>query len=178
VSYLEIRRHAMRVKPGPNLSQAGVTLARAIDQGIGPFRRVITSDIPRALQTAIAMGFAVDEQDPALAMMSGAAAAALAWDAGFGAFGRAVAQGGALAAAAQGLADRWRQLAETLSAEGAALLITHGGIIEAGAVAVFPEADHEQWGGYCDYCEGVRLHYAQGAWTAIEILRLDREAQQ
>lgn len=52
----------MRSKPGAHLSQEGVTLARFIGQGLGPFDRVVTSTLPRAFETAIAMGFAVDEQ--------------------------------------------------------------------------------------------------------------------
>ncbi|MBZ0278386.1 MAG: hypothetical protein K8I60_19725, partial [Anaerolineae bacterium] len=60
--YLEMRRHTIRIKPGQHLSQAGVTLARRVGETIGPFDRVITSTIPRAYETAIAMGFAVDEQ--------------------------------------------------------------------------------------------------------------------
>ncbi len=59
---IEIRRHTYRTKPGQHLSQQGVTLARKVGEGVGPFERVITSTVPRAFETAIAMGFAVDEQ--------------------------------------------------------------------------------------------------------------------
>src|SRR5512143_3142167 len=60
---IEIRRHSIRNKPGPHLSQQGVTLARLVGQNLGPFDRVVTSTLPRAFETAIAMGFAVDEQN-------------------------------------------------------------------------------------------------------------------
>ncbi len=60
---IEIRRHTYRTKPGQHLSQQGVTLARHVGEGIGPFARVVTSTVPRAFETAIAMGFAVDEQN-------------------------------------------------------------------------------------------------------------------
>src|SRR5574339_709991 len=59
---IEIRRHSIRSKPGQHLSQQGVTLARLVGQNLGPFDRVVTSSLPRAFETAIAMGFAVDEQ--------------------------------------------------------------------------------------------------------------------
>src|SRR5512145_3096920 len=60
---IEIRRHSIRSKPGDHLNQQGVTLARLVGQNLGPFDRVITSTLPRAFETAIAMGFAVDEQN-------------------------------------------------------------------------------------------------------------------
>ncbi len=59
---IETRRHTLRAKPGPHLSQAGVALARRVGQGLGPFDRVVTSSVSRAFETALAMGFALDEQ--------------------------------------------------------------------------------------------------------------------
>ena len=58
---LEVRRHTMRVKPGQHLSHKGVSLARTVGLGIGPFDRVASSNLPRAIETAIAMGTAVDD---------------------------------------------------------------------------------------------------------------------
>ena len=60
---IEIRRHSIRTIPGDHLNQQGVTLARLVGQNLGPFDRVVTSTLPRAFETAIAMGFAVDEQN-------------------------------------------------------------------------------------------------------------------
>ena len=59
---LEIRRHSIRSAMSDHLNQTGITLARLVGQNIGPFDRVVTSTLPRAFETAIAMGFAVDEQ--------------------------------------------------------------------------------------------------------------------
>src|SRR5512134_1948647 len=58
---IEIRRHSIRSKPGDHLNQPGVTLARLVGENLGPFDRVVTSTLPRAIETAIAMGFGVDE---------------------------------------------------------------------------------------------------------------------
>src|SRR5262245_3439354 len=66
---IEIRRHSMRFKPGDHLNQPGVTLARLIGENLGPFDRVVTSRLPRAIETAIAMGFAVDELNELMSMM-------------------------------------------------------------------------------------------------------------
>src|SRR5581483_10534951 len=56
--WLEVRRHSLTKKGtargrGSHLSAEGVTL--------GPFARVLTSPAPRAIETAVAMGFAVDD---------------------------------------------------------------------------------------------------------------------
>ncbi|MBK9207920.1 MAG: hypothetical protein IPL71_06335 [Anaerolineales bacterium] len=58
---LEIRRHSIRSNGGTP-EPIGVDLARLVGQNLGPFDRVVTSTLPRAFETAIAMGFAVDEQ--------------------------------------------------------------------------------------------------------------------
>jgi broad specificity phosphatase PhoE len=172
---LEIRRHTMRAKPGQHLSQAGVDLARRIGETAGPFERVITSTIPRAYETAIAMGFAVDEQYFGLNILADGVEDEVAWNAGFFAFAEAVKRGGMTAALSRLLVEYWRRVAESLPEGGSALMITHGGIIETGAVGCLPDADHAAWGASCDYCEGTRLSYDFGKFTAAEILRVERE---
>jgi hypothetical protein len=168
---LEVRRHTMRLIPDQHLTQAGVELARRIGETTGPFERVITSEVPRAFETALAMGFAVDEQSEVLSMLGPGVEEEVAWNAGFAAFTRAVRLGGAAARFAQTQADFWRKTLDELSDGGSALLVTHGGIVEAGAVACLPQADHAAWGPFCDYCEGVRLYYDGERFTHIEILR-------
>src|SRR5438045_9099814 len=65
---LEIRRHSFRKQgAGSQLSQEGVDYARRLGASIGPFARVVTSVVPRARETAIAMGFAVDHEVVTLA---------------------------------------------------------------------------------------------------------------
>src|SRR5512141_1459345 len=59
---IELRRHPIRSKPGDHLNQSGVSLARLVGENLGPFDCVVTSTLPRAFETAIAMGFAVDKQ--------------------------------------------------------------------------------------------------------------------
>lgn len=170
--YIEVRRHTMRVKPGEHLSQAGVTLARQIGNRMtSHFNRVITSKSPRAYETAIAMGFAFDEFSDLLSVLAEGVEAEVAWDAGFATFGQATRQGGTTAQYGQSLLADWANIAQSLPEEGQALLITHGGIIEAGAVMCLPRADHAAWGTYLDYCEGVRLGFEQDRFTTIEILR-------
>ena len=169
---LEVRRHTMRVQPGVHLSQAGVTLARRVGDTAGPFDRVVTSTLERAYETAIAMGFAVHEQVALLAEMGDDVAREVHWTEGFPGFARAVALGGATARYAAELAVLWRQIVQATPENGRALVISHGGIVEAGAVGCLPDADHTAWGPALDYCEGVRLSFDGGRFTSIELLRL------
>lgn len=77
------RRHSLWGKPGQDLTQSGVALARRVGAGeFGPvpaYDLMITSTVPRAFQTAIAMGFAVDEQFDEFATMGPAVFAEYRW---------------------------------------------------------------------------------------------------
>lgn len=168
---LEVRRHTMRAVPEQHLTQAGVELARRVGETTGPFQRVITSMRPRAFETSLAMGFAVDEQNEVLNKLAEGVEEEAAWDAGFAAFARAIQLGGVTTRFAQTQADFWRTVVENLPDGGSALLVTHGGIPEVGAVACLPQADHAAWGPFCDHCEGVRLYYDGERFTHIQILR-------
>ena len=168
---LEMRRHTMRSIPGQHLTQAGVDLARRIGNTMGPFERVVTSTLPRAFETAIAMGFAVDEQLDQLSMMDSAVADEINWDAGFAAWTRVIKQGGAAARYAHVQAEMLRDIVRALPEAGRALVISHGGIVEAGAIGcLLPEVpDLDEPG--CSYCEGARLTFDGDKVIDVEILR-------
>ena len=170
--YVEVRRHTMRVKPGQHLSQAGVDLARRIGDSIGPFHRVITSTVPRAYETAIAMGFAVDEQLEELGMMPDDVDIEGSWDSGFASFAVAAKLGGAVARYAQAQAAIITRIAHSLSDETAALVVSHGGIVEAQTVGCLPYLNFVEWGGFCDYCEGARLQFDGERFINGQILRV------
>jgi broad specificity phosphatase PhoE len=170
--YLEVRRHTMRIKPNKHISQAGVIFARRVGEGMGSFDRVITSDLPRAFETAIAMGYAVDEQMKALSRIGSEVEAELDFDADFGSFARVVRKGGAAAQYARRMAKRWLAVAVALPDGGHALMVSHGGIIELGAIGCLPDANHAEWGAGCNYCEGVRLHFDGKTFVDVEILRV------
>lgn len=72
---IEIRRHSYNKKgeargKESHLSQSGVDLARRVGETIGAFDLVLTSAIPRTVETAIAMGFAVHVRVPGLGEIS------------------------------------------------------------------------------------------------------------
>jgi len=174
--YVEIRRHAMRSIPGEHLSQAGVSLARKIGGSMGPFDMVVTSVLPRAFETAIAMGFAVNTQYLELNTTAEDVNLDPAWLGGFPFFVKAVAEDGAIASFARGLADILREIASRLPDGGRALVVTHGGFVEAASVACLPSQDLSGWGSPCDYCEGVEIAFDGERFTEVELRRIPRQA--
>ena len=161
----------MRLQPGQHLSQAGVDRARKVGAGLQDIDYVVTSDLPRAIETAIAMGYAPDRTEPALASMMDADQEA-DWTQGCEAFARAFALGGHTARAAGAQAQLVRSIAEGLPEDGHALIVSHGGIIELGVVGLLPDLDYSGWGPACDYCEGVRLFFLGPDCTGAQLLRL------
>jgi broad specificity phosphatase PhoE len=173
--YIEIRRHTIRHKPGKHLTQEGVDLARQVGSGMGKFDKVVTSKSPRAFETAFAFGYAVDEQAKELSAMDAKAAKQIANANTFADYARALKQHKALARWARAQAKYWRSIAQALPEGGSALLVSHGGMMEAGAVGALPAANHAEWGQGFGYCEGVRLAFDGNDFASAEILRVPSE---
>jgi broad specificity phosphatase PhoE len=169
---IEIRRHTYRTKPGQHLSQQGVTLARRVGKGLGPFERVVTSTVPRAFETAIAMGFAVDEQVELMSSFGEDVEIEVPWPQPPARYAEALRTGGAAARYANQLAELYQRLANDLEDGCSALVINHGGVVEMGAVACLPDVDHAAWGPHFECCEGVRLYWEDGKFVRAEILRV------
>ncbi|CAG0934788.1 putative phosphoglycerate mutase [Thermoflexales bacterium] len=169
---LEVRRHTHRHSPAPHVSQHGVTLARQVGAGLGQFDRVVTSTLPRAFETAIAIGYAVDEQLEQLSQMNDAVDAEIQWNAGFAAWADVVKRGGAAARFAHDQAELWRSIVRTLPAGGRVLIITHGGIVEAGTIGCLPPDTPVDDEAFCGLCEGVRLTFEGETVAAIEFVRV------
>lgn len=171
MKYLEVRRHSKRNAPQLHLSQEGVSLARRVGNDMGHYERVVTSTLPRAYETAIAMGYAVDYELEELLPANGLVSTEVDLDASFVEVARAVKLGRHAANYAQDMAKLWRELIALAGDGGSVLVVTHGGVIELGVVACFPNADATQWGPAASYCEGARLTF-DNAFTGIEILRV------
>lgn len=176
---LEIRRHSLRKHSGGSqLSQEGVEYARALGASMGPFARVVTSIVPRARETAIAMGFAVDyELVPLVADDTVyAEAGTIRWDTAaspFAAIASVIAANGAACRHAHAIAALWRDMMTALPDGARALVIGHSGELEMALITCFPHADHRSWGALFGPCEGARLTFAgePERWTALELLR-------
>jgi broad specificity phosphatase PhoE len=171
---LEIRRHTHRHVPQPHLSQTGVDLARRAGKGLGQFDRVVTSAIPRAFETAIAMGYAVDEQIEQFGMMRAEVTTTIQWNAGFTAWLKAAQNSPLVAQYTQAMADALRAIVRALPDGGRALIISHGGIVEACVIGCVPAATRFADDAACGYCEGARLTFNGDAVSHFEILRVEQ----
>lgn len=171
---IEHRRHSMRNKPGQHLSQPGVDLARSVGHDLGRFDLVVTSSFPRAFETAIAMGFAVDEQLDELCSLPDGFEVEVQWDEGFARFSEVMKSNphGVAARFGQKLAQLHREIAVRLPDHGRALVISHGGIVEASVVGSVPNESFSSWGPACDYCEGVRMFLNGTVCERAELLRV------
>jgi broad specificity phosphatase PhoE len=169
---LEIRRHSLRNRALPDLSEEGVMLANLVGQLMGKFDRVLASPLPRAIQTAEAMGYRVDETAELLASTGDAVEMECPWPASFGEYAAAFRQNGPTTRCAQRLADFYVKLVESLPEGGAALVVNHGGVVELSAIGCFPSADYDALGDYIDYCEGVRLTWEDGQFVSVQVLRV------
>ena len=170
---LEVRRHSIRSQPGDHLSQTGIALARRVGQSLGPFDRVITSTVPRAFETAIAMGFAVSEQSELMSSTGNAVEKEAPWPQGFEGYAEVIKNGGAAAKYAHKLAAFYADLLAPISAGGSVLVINHGGVVELGVVGCLPDVDFSAWGGPVNYCEGARLFW-DGKFMQAEVLRVNQ----
>ncbi len=139
---------------------------------------MVTSTITRTLETAVTIGFAVDEQLAVLGEIPPDVWDEVGhherwgWDEPFVAFARLVREGGPAARLGRALAKAWRAIVGDLPEDGRALIIFHGRVLEAGSVTCFPDADHAMWGPPFGTCEELQLTYVGDAWTAPKLLRL------
>lgn len=171
---LEIRRHSIRSRGGDHLNQTGVTLARLVGQNVGPFDRVVTSKYSRAFETAIAMGFAVDEQVEILNTYGDSVEKEVPWPQPFSAYATAIKANGPAEKYAHKLAKFYADIMNSIAESRSALTVHHGGVVEIGVVACLPEVDFALWGEYIDYCEGARLFWEDGKWLSGEVLRVPK----
>jgi broad specificity phosphatase PhoE len=183
---IEIRRHASTKKgeergKGSHLSPEGVALARQIGGETSPFDLVLTSPAPRALETAIAMGFAVNDQLEALGDLSPAVLAEIghherwAWEEPFVTFAYFVRQGGPTTRMGERQRETWLRALESIRSGGRVLIISHGRIIESGLVTCIPDGDFAAWGASFHHCEGVRMTFAEGRFQGVQLLRVSRQ---
>jgi broad specificity phosphatase PhoE len=161
----------MRARPGKHLTREGVRLARDVGAHLGDFDLVVTSDVPRAIETAAAMGYASDRQVEDLSSLFGSDDE-VDWASGCAAIAKALPGSKRLGRAARKHAGLLSEVAASLPDDGRALIVSHGGVIELGVVGLLPSQDFSTWGPWCGYCEGVRLSFKAGDCTDAQILRL------
>lgn len=180
---IEIRRHTYTKKgegrgKGSHLSAEGVALARRIGGEIGPFDLVVTSTVPRALETALAMGFAVNDQLEALGELSPGVLEEIghherwAWEEPFVTFAHFVRRGGPTARMGERQREAWVSALESVPSGGRVLIISHNRIIESGLVTCIADGDFAAWGSSIHHGEGARLTFDEGRFQGVQLLRV------
>lgn len=169
---IEIRRHAERHKPGDHLNTTGVARARNARARDRDFTLVVTSPLPRAIQTAVAMGHGVDEEDWTMATMGGSLVA-FPWDVSFGAMQQAIRTDPVAGAWVIHLVAQLRYWLSRIDPGEALLVVNHGGIAEAGIIGLLGDIDVSDFGPSLGYCEGARIELAGETVRSVRLLRFD-----
>lgn len=180
--WLEVRRHSLTRKAqargsGSHLSAQGVALARAVGEELGYVAYVVTSTSPRAIETAVAMGYAVDETvDLPSGYVPGEADHhdQWSWPKPYVAYASLIRRGRGLAGVARAHREAWERVVGNRSDDEVLLLISHGGAIEPTLVACLPDADHASWGAPFAHCDGARLTFDGAKFVAVEFIRAPR----
>jgi len=169
---IDYRRHSMRDPGGVHLNAAGRELARRVAAGDGPFARAVSSPLPRAVETARTIAGRPVETRAELATVGASAERAIGPIAQWSDFARAVRASPAVAKFAAEQAKLLREIAAALPDGGRALVVSHSGVLELGAVGALPDARHEAWGPTAGYCEGIRLIFEEGRFVEGTPLRV------
>lgn len=171
---IELRRHSIRAKPSPHLTQEGVDLAKKVGETLGNFDKIISSNAPRAIETAVAMGYAVGDVLEEISMTPEIIEDEVEWGMGFSEYAEVINKEGETTKYANQMAKFILKIAEELPEDGFALIVSHGGLIEITTIGCLPNIDYAFWGKPLDCCEGVRLAFDGEKFVAAEILRLEK----
>lgn len=168
---IEIRRHSFTKKGeerghGTHLSADGIRAARAVGDQIRPFHAVYTSGVQRTLETAVAMGFAVDNQVADLARMDSDFWDEVgrhdhwSWDSPYDRYAELLNANGPVSALADRHIELWRDFLDRAPDSSNVLVVSHGHAIEASLVAAVGAAklqpfENKPFGNI----DGVRLTY-------------------
>ncbi|GAB4054185.1 phosphoglycerate mutase family protein [Catellatospora paridis] len=176
---LEVRRHSYTKKDaargrGSHLSGDGVAAARAAGEALGPVGYVLTSMSPRAMETAVAMGFAVDDTAE---MPSGYVPGEVdhhdqwRWERPFVTYAELIAAGRGLADVALANRALWLAALARVPDGATALVVGHGGTLEPGLVACAPDADHAVWGPAFGHLHGATLDFDGDRLVSVTVRR-------
>lgn len=174
---LEIRRHAKRNPPLANLVREGIERAKGASACHRSYARVVTSQHPRAIQTAVAMGHAVDEEDLTMASMGRLVSEAIMFGTGFAAIQQAIRSDRAAGLCAELQALQLRHHLSQVGPGESLLVVSHGDIAETGIIGLLDGVDAASLGPSLDYCEGARLVFENDRCTYVETLRFDGDME-
>lgn len=159
---------------GSHLSYEGVRLARALGDELPAFAHVAVGDQPRHLETAVALGCAVDER---IGWPSGYVDGVVAhhdqwgWPEPFRTYAGLLGSSSALAEMAEAHLAHWHRMLSGVRDDEAVLVVSSGGSIEPVLVAAMPDADHASWGSAFHHLEGARLSWDGRRFRSVRMIR-------
>ena len=170
MKYLEHRRHTERTRPYDHINQNGIDLAKKVAKTTGPFHYTLTSSIPRAVETALVLGYEVNRTDDILFHYKPELMGELGKQT-FADISKAIELGKYTDSYSQDQIAILKEAMEEVKDGETMLVVSHGNMVEIGLVAMFPDIDHMEWGKPFRYLEGYRVGYENGEFKDPEILR-------
>ncbi|HYR92856.1 MAG TPA: histidine phosphatase family protein [Methylomirabilota bacterium] len=172
---LDIRRHAQRQSIDDQqsaLSTAGRAMCEKLAKDAPRYTLVVSSPLPRAKETAQRIAGRLDAVEPALLPDLGSYASSI-----FGEM-KTLADWARLLREhpdAKKFSDEqipaWARIAARVGDKERVLAVSHGGIIDLPAVLLMERLRVKIEGASFGYGEGLRVTYANGQPTAVEVLR-------
>ena len=172
---LDIRRHAQRIDLADNqsaLAPAGREMCARLAKAAPKYALVVASPLPRAKETAERIGGRLDSVEPGLLPDLGSYASSL-----FGElltladWARLLQEHPDAAKFAEEQLPTWARIASRVGDKDRVLAVSHGGIIELPAIHLMRKLKVKIEGPSFGYGDGVRVTYAKGEPTALEVLR-------
>ncbi len=170
MKYLEHRRHTERTRPLDHINQNGIDLAKKVSPEVTAPKYTLTSTVPRAVETALVLGYEVNRMDDLLFHYKPEIMGELG-DQSFKAIAEAIKSGKYTASYSEDQLDLFKEVLGEVKDGETVLVVSHGSMVEIGLVAMFPEMDHTEWGKPFTYLEGYRVAYENGEFKDPEILR-------
>lgn len=183
MKFVEVFRHSKRGE-GKGLSEDGRALARRARNVLSPqYDLYISSPRERARETMEAFGFDRYEVDEAFAAVNpwepfDAEVLKLAKERGISALAACWQIPEALnylRLQGETLIGAMKRIARKLPEEGRALVVSHGGMIEAAALHACPRYELDEIGGELGLCEGVVFYFDDEKLLRVEVKRLSKE---
>jgi len=182
MKYVEVFRHSKRGE-GKGLSEEGRKLAVRARALLAPhYDLVVSSPKERARETMAALGFESYQVDEAFTAVN-------PWAPFDAAVGRLAKERGTIPLAAcweipealtylrmQGetFLRAIKRIARKLPEAGRALIVSHGGILEAAALLGCPRYELSELGGEIGFCEGVVFELDGDRLSGVEVKRLPK----
>ena len=166
---VEIRRHSVRERPAEHLSKRGRELAAEVGKTRGPFRVVLSSTSPRAIETAEAMGCPPQAKS---ALWFDFGEGAIPWPLTFAEYGGQVETNPVARILARKLAGSVREILPRLEEGQQALIVTHGGFPELATTNWSLSPEMVRLGPPCKCMEGVLLRFQEDEYAGADALRV------